>query len=457
MSELKVGLLAIVTIASIIFMSLKVTTNQSGFGKYVKYKTIVKDASGIFPKTPIRVAGINAGRILNIDLEKNAALIEFEVLAKVEIPSDSKLRIKSVGFLGDKYLEIVIGKEPDQMASGGLIAAEEGAGFEEIMKDASDVVKDLKKVVAGVKDGLQPEGQENSLKKIMADVKDTAANAKKFAESLSRMTNGNEQKINELIDNLKKFSVTLKEELDKTDKNSSISDIKIILQNGKKMSADLQQIVADLKAGKGTIGRFLVEDQIADQVSQTLSGMNTLFQRVNAIKAEISVYTGGNTDYGADTRAQIRLFPAPERFYILGISTSDFGPEDERHIKVTQDGTTTNRVESFRDKNEIRLDLQLGRKFNYLSVRGGIIESTGGFGIDYEIPLLNSFISTEVFDYRQGVGINLRMAWELRLWNVIYAKIMAEDLMENSRSFTYLAGLKFNDDDLKALLGLFVR
>jgi phospholipid/cholesterol/gamma-HCH transport system substrate-binding protein len=114
-------------------------------------------------------------------------------------------------------------------------------------------------------------------------------------------------------------------------------------------------------------------------------------------------------------------------------------------------------VESFRDKNEIRLDLQLGRKFNYLSVRGGIIESTGGFGIDYEIPLLNSFISTEVFDYRQGVGINLRMAWELRLWNVIYAKIMAEDLMENSRSFTYLAGLKFNDDDLKALLGLFVR
>ena len=50
MSELKVGILALLTMASIVFMSLKITSFQSGFGEYINYRTILKDASGIFPK-----------------------------------------------------------------------------------------------------------------------------------------------------------------------------------------------------------------------------------------------------------------------------------------------------------------------------------------------------------------------------------------------------------------------
>ena len=68
MNEFKVGLMAIAAMGAIIVMSLKITSNQSGFGDYISYKTIVRDASGIFPKTPIRVAGINAGRIKKIEL-----------------------------------------------------------------------------------------------------------------------------------------------------------------------------------------------------------------------------------------------------------------------------------------------------------------------------------------------------------------------------------------------------
>ena len=43
MNELKVGILALVTLASVIFMSIKITSNQSGFGDYIKYKTIIRD------------------------------------------------------------------------------------------------------------------------------------------------------------------------------------------------------------------------------------------------------------------------------------------------------------------------------------------------------------------------------------------------------------------------------
>ncbi len=83
MNPLKVGLLTLVAMASVVVMSLKITQNQSGFGKHITYKTILKDASGIFEKTPIKVAGINAGKIKSIELENSQALIIFEIQEEI--------------------------------------------------------------------------------------------------------------------------------------------------------------------------------------------------------------------------------------------------------------------------------------------------------------------------------------------------------------------------------------
>jgi len=66
LNPLKVGLLTLAAMASVVVMSLKITSNQSGFGKHVTYKTKMEDAAGILEKTPIKVAGINAGRIKSI-------------------------------------------------------------------------------------------------------------------------------------------------------------------------------------------------------------------------------------------------------------------------------------------------------------------------------------------------------------------------------------------------------
>ena len=79
MNELKVGLLTLLTIASLTVVTLKITSNQSGFGEYIEYRTIVDDASGIFERSSIKVAGIPAGRIMKIDLAGTKALIRFEV------------------------------------------------------------------------------------------------------------------------------------------------------------------------------------------------------------------------------------------------------------------------------------------------------------------------------------------------------------------------------------------
>jgi len=455
MNEFKVGLLAIATIIAVVVMSLKVTSNQSGFGQYVTYRTIVKDASGIFPKTPIKVAGINAGRIASIELQGNTALITFEILKQIQVTKNSKLRIKSVGFLGDKYIEIFVGDSRELLSKYDFIDSEEAAGLENLIKDTSEVLADVKLIVRSLKDSISPTGEASPIKKILDDVTELVANTKEVTASLRRVMTVNEEKLNAIADNLEAFSSDLAYQVDKTNGDSAMSDIKEILGNTKKLTADMGSIVSDLKLGKGTLGKMLVEDEIADQVKDTLSSVQKIVGKADALRTELSVFSGANTVSGGDTEASLRIYPGPERFYHLGIATSENGPETEKTISSTINGVTVTENRKENTKNTLRFNAQIGRRINDFDFRGGLMESTGGLGIDYRYQAIGSKFSLEAFDYKKNVGPNLRLAIETQIWNVFYGRASFNDAVRKTRSGTIAAGLRFNDEDLKGLLGFF--
>ena len=455
MNEFKVGILAIATIAAIVFMSFKITSNQSGFGSYVTYRTLIKDASGIFPKTPIKVAGIAAGRITKIELQGNTALITFEILKQITVTKNSKLRIKSVGFLGDKYLEIFVGDSSEMLAKNDFIDSEEAAGMETLIKDASEVLSDVKVIVKSLKDTIAPEGQAAPIKKILADVAELVANTKEATLTLKRVMNGNEEKLNALVENLESFSYELAYQVDKGNPDSAMADIKEVLANTKKITADLNAIVADVKLGKGTVGKLLVEDEIADQVKDTLSSVQKLVGKADAIRTELSVFTGANTDGGAESEVALRIFPSPERYYHLGVVTSELGPNTETITERTVNGTTTIENKKERDRDTFRFNVQIGRRVQDWGFRGGLIESTGGLAVDYYWQDIGTKFSLEGFDYDKDQGPNIRFITDMQIWNILYGRASANRIGTKDRSATVQAGLRFNDEDLKGLMGFF--
>lgn len=457
MNEFKVGLMAIFSMVAVVIMSLMVTSNQSGFGKHIKYRTIISDASGIFPKTPIKVAGINAGRITKIELQGNKALITFEVLDKVKITQNSELQIKAVGFLGDKFLEIRIGSSDKQLDENSFIESIEGGGMESLVKDASEVMKDVKVIVSSIKESLVPPGEEAPVKVILADVKELMKNTKEVTASLKKIITGNEERMQNIIQNFEEFSNQLAYQMDKEEPKSAISDIKSILTKTDLMMADLQSVVNDMRNGKGTVGKLLVEEEIADEVRNTLAGVQKIVNKVENIRTELSVYTGVNTTAGgSETTAGLKIFPAPERFYLLGISTSEFGPESERITTTKIDnGSEEIKNEKIRSKDTYRFNVQVGRNLQDWTFRGGLIESTGGLGVDYAFNKIGTIVSAEIYDYRDDIGANLRLSADIQLWNVFFTKFQAEDIT-NKAQYIMSAGLRFNDEDLKGLLGFFL-
>ncbi len=459
MNPLKVGLLTLVALTSVMVMSLKITQNQSGFGKHIAYQTTLKDASGIFEKTPIKVAGINAGKIKKIELDNAQALITFEILDEIKVTPKAKLKIKSVGLLGDKFIDMDLGDQAGpRLAEGSMIITESGEGLDSLASDASAVLKEVKEIIVTVKESLRDDEGKNLIKEIVANINDMSA-------SLKRITTGNENQINKIIQDIEAVSSQLAHETDRYQKDSLMGDLSKlgpILDKVDSAVSDLKLIVADVKDGKGTVGKLLRDDAVVDQVSQTLSSVNRLVNRINNIEADIGISTGANTRLGSDTRFDIDIYPAPERFFRLGVVTNDFGPESEteKDTYTSVDGGPETKTSVRKiDKSEFKFNFQIGRRIQRWGLRAGLIESTGGVGVDYYIPDYGIRFGSELFDYQKDAGPNLRVITEIKIWNVLFARIAGEDLIskDGKQSATISAGLRFNDQDLAALIGIFAR
>ena len=444
--------------ASVVVMSLKITQNQSGFGKHVQYQTVLTDASGIFEKTPIKVAGINAGKIKKIQLTGNKALITFEILEDIKITPSAKLKIKRVGLLGDKFIDMDLGDQSgDRLPKDSILITEDGEGIDGIAKDASAVLKDVKEITSSIKEALKDDQGRNVIKEIVANMNEVTS-------SLKRITTSNEDKITKIVDDIEALSSQLAHETDRYQKDSFMADLaKIgpILDKVDDTVEDLKLIVADVKEGKGTVGKLLRDDAVVDQVSQTLSSVNRLVNRINNIEADIGLSTGANTLTGSDTRFDLDIYPAPERFFRLGVVTNQFGPQNETEIDTytTENGTETKKTVREVNKSDFKFNFQIGRRIQRWALRAGLIESTGGVGIDYFIPDFGIRTGIEMFDYQKDAGPNLRFYSEVKIWNVLFTRIAGEDLIskDGKQSATISLGLRFTDQDLAALIGIFAR
>lgn len=459
MNPLKVGLLTLVAMASVVVMSLKITQNQSGFGKHIPYQTILADASGIFEKTPIKVAGINAGRIKSIELEGNKALLTFEITEKIKVTPSAKLKIKSVGLLGDKFIDMDLGDQRgERLPDNSMILTEGGEGLDNLAKDAAAVLKDVKDITTSIKEALKDDQGNNIVKNIVKNLDD-------MTSSLKRITTNNEEKINRIVEDIEALSSQLAHETDRYQKDSLMADLsKVgpILEKVDKTVEDLKTIVTDVKDGKGTVGKLLRDDAVVDQVSQTLSSVNRLVNRINNMEADVGLATGANTRTGSDTRFDMDIFPAPERFFRIGLVTNEFGPqvETETDTYTSENGAPETKTSVRKiNRSDFKFNLQIGRRIQRWSLRAGIIESTGGVAVDYFIPDFGIRTGLELFDYQKEAGANLRVYTEIKLWNVLYTRIAGEDLVstDNHQSATISLGLRFNDQDLAALIGLLSR
>ena len=298
-TELKVGIVIVLSIALLFYMSFRV--GKLGFVREKGYEifALLDDATGLDPKTPVRIAGVEVGRIKRIELSQFKARALIFIERNFTIPKDSVLLVRSQGILGDKYMEIIPGQESIPIGPGEEIKyVKRYPDLEQIMKNLDEASRGVQETLAQFKD-LLGEKERVSLKRGIRNlelasseiralvsenregVRDLVGNARqvsqKVAEIVGRIEEGKGSlglflRDEQLYTDSKDLVASLKEASEglKGGTLGRLMEDESLYLEARKVTRDVSEIVEGIKKGEGTIGKLVKDESLYEETKKTV-------------------------------------------------------------------------------------------------------------------------------------------------------------------------------------------
>lgn len=167
--ELKVGIFVFFGLAILMTFILFIG-NYRTWGSTRKIRFVFNFVNGIKLGAPIRFAGVDVGEVRKINFffsqEEQKEKVELlgVVRGQIQIPSDSKAWVNTLGLLGEKYVELMPGKNYAQnLSEDDTLIGNDPVAMHEIGELAKSVVDNINEAVSGLKN------KEGSLGKLIYD------------------------------------------------------------------------------------------------------------------------------------------------------------------------------------------------------------------------------------------------------------------------------------------------
>jgi len=130
--EISVGAFMLAGILALVFLAVQVSGFNVREHKSETYKLYAhfSNASGLAERAKITVAGVTIGRVNSITLDPidNRAKVEMVIQKDVNyLTRDSIASIQTAGILGEKYIAISVGGDPDILTDGSEITDTQSA------------------------------------------------------------------------------------------------------------------------------------------------------------------------------------------------------------------------------------------------------------------------------------------------------------------------------------------
>jgi phospholipid/cholesterol/gamma-HCH transport system substrate-binding protein len=123
-----VGCFVLAGLAAIAYLSLRVGGLAGGpAGGFVVYATF-DEIAGLKLRSPVEIAGVKVGQVTGITLdERYRARVALDLDPRVELPVDTSASIVTSGVLGDRYVQLQLGGDPELVKPGEEIGFTESA------------------------------------------------------------------------------------------------------------------------------------------------------------------------------------------------------------------------------------------------------------------------------------------------------------------------------------------
>ncbi len=356
-----------------------------------------------------------------------------------------------------------------------------------VLESVRDLSEDLRRVVNGPLknvatrvDGLV-EKEADTVARVIQRADRAMANIEVIASDLRNITKNADPRVDSILKNLdaasadaKDLVATAKRELEDTGKSlrGKLDKLDGVINNTTSITEKIDQ-------DKGTLGRLVNDPTIADNVEAITDDARGFLGTLFGLKAYVGLRSEWN--FGAALArhyVSIELHTRPDKYYLIELEKGPRGnyPVVTLNFDPTVDPNNWIRKSVIEDK--IRFTFQFAKRFGWATLRYGIKESTGGIGFDANATWLNRRLglSVDLFDATFDQLPRIKITGAIEMFRHVYILGGVDELINNPDTLTivkgtdpsgvpiqfdtfrfgrdYFAGamLKFNDEDLAALL-----
>lgn len=445
--EFKVGFLVLVIAGIIAGMSLAVSNNPSYLGTSKEAWFYIDDASGLVKNSGVRMSGIEVGLIKDIKLENGKARVEMVLKGDTPVTKSARIEIRPNGILGDKHVEIITGdpRDPPLRSGEQILVVDDRASVDRLIGEVSKITKSLSTVAENIKAATEGDA-DKPLGKIVNNIE-------RITTDLADLTKGQKENVSAIIENLRDTTDTINELVNNDGDEGLRATWNRTLQRVDSSMKNIDEITSKINKGEGTIGKLLNDETTVEELNTAISGINNLLDTNNKLSTSIDYHSHYLTSSGqSKSFLSLRIQPGLDRYYEIGVVDDPYGLTESTVTTTTpQGGTSTVVSEDKRFINRLKFNALFAKNFYDLTVKGGIIESSGGFGLDYYLLKRRLRLSVEAFDFE---NFNLRAGLRYSIFNGIYLTGGGENLTSKTgRNSAFVgAGLFLTNDDLKLLL-----
>lgn len=265
--EIKVGITVIIAIfllAVTIFTVEKFHFGDAGYPIEVAFNFV----DAIKPQSDVVVGGgVKIGHVAGIVVNEDQVILKIYLKNDVKLPKNATFQILSKGVMGDKYLNVVAQKD-----TGEYIQPNERVqGAEPANIDTA--FQRLGQVADSVKFLLGDPDVTGSFGELMKNFSQLSGRLDQLVKSNERQIDRGIKDISSAASTINRFSSDIEaitKNLDKLLSEKNVNDLDKSVSNIKDVAQRLDKQIAQIEAGKGTLGTLINDEKMAEDLKAVI-------------------------------------------------------------------------------------------------------------------------------------------------------------------------------------------
>ena len=299
--EIKVAVIFVIAISVLVWGIMYLKGLEIFTQKRVIY-AVYDRVNGLVKANPVSINGLKVGQVKDLYFSKKnkgKIIVELYIVNDYPIPKNSQATITSSDLLGSKEVEIVLGSSTEVIKEGDTIKSMTDATLGEavnqqllpLKRKAESLISSIDSLVGTFQELLNKDTRNNLVISI-EHIKQSLENLAHMTYNVDTLIDKERNNLAAIINNVASISSNLRQNNEKINSIlanfSSLSDslarakIPTTFNQINKVLSDLTDVLDKINKGHGTLGQFVNDEKLYNEVEKAAMDLNLLLEDIKA-------------------------------------------------------------------------------------------------------------------------------------------------------------------------------